>query len=55
MAHHRASFPIMMVEEYKSGVGLHQLAAEYRSNNRTVRRWLAERTTIRPMGKKGKI
>jgi hypothetical protein len=50
MANHRATFPSAMVAEYRGGKGIFTLAREYHSSNHTIRRWLAERTTIRPQG-----
>lgn len=55
MAHPRATFPDRMISEYKAGAGIHKLASEYRSNNRTIRRWLSERTEIRRNGTRGPL
>jgi hypothetical protein len=50
MARPRASFPDRILDEYRSGKSLAKLAAEYRSSNHTVRRWISERTMVRQQG-----
>jgi hypothetical protein len=50
MARPRATFPDAMVDEYHGGKGIFTLARQYRSSNHTIRRWLSERTIIRPQG-----